>query len=502
MSYYDSSAWQSANGPSSTWDTRSQLPAESAGAFTSQLDEVDRALENLIKSGKFFPTRRDGIPLMSPNLPPHGHTNPLDPRMPQPVSRSAFNGMNSDSELLRSQSSMATLNGYYANQRFQQAPAPQTVQRQTDSEQVMQMKRRLAAARERELRNFHQEQQFNRSMSPDTTRKVFQQLSPTGTIGDMPSFGAINGGMSKERVMSPSALSEEDRREFLNRQNRGFYSGINSDSPVSVDEQIALRSAGHTPSISSEPRLSPRLSFDFFQQQNGQGQPKSSKMSNAAGNAQSTSMSSNANVNVTAVPYGARNSESNSPVGRSRNNSNGTSSPSSRSANFSLFDSATTQQSNTSASSPEHSPPRVPLVRSNTTSAVAPIGTRPIGSTTSSSASVSGAIGTRTIGSAFGLGAESDPFNHHSGSNNNNSIINHVPERTSSAASNPSIIGENSHSSIVGSGMNGGSYPTLNGNSVSNSSASSSNSNSANAMAWSSKVWGNKGLGMAASVWG
>ena len=47
------------------------------------------------------------------------------------------------------------LQNYYANQRFQP--------RQSEAEQAMQQKRRMAAQRERELRNYHQEQQYNRS---------------------------------------------------------------------------------------------------------------------------------------------------------------------------------------------------------------------------------------------------------------------------------------------------------------------------------------------------
>jgi hypothetical protein len=62
---------------------------------------------------------------------------------------SEYDGMRSNSA--------AGLQGYYASQRF----AP----RQNEAEQMMQAKRRMAAQRERELRNYHQEQQYNRSKS-------------------------------------------------------------------------------------------------------------------------------------------------------------------------------------------------------------------------------------------------------------------------------------------------------------------------------------------------
>jgi len=53
--------------------------------------------------------------------------------------------------------SASNLQNFYASQRFQP--------RHGDADQVMQAKRRMAAQRERELRNYHQEQQYNRSKS-------------------------------------------------------------------------------------------------------------------------------------------------------------------------------------------------------------------------------------------------------------------------------------------------------------------------------------------------
>ena len=61
-----------------------------------------------------------------------------------------------DYDQMRSHSA-SNLQNYYANQRYQPRP--------NEAEQMMQAKRRMAAQRERELRNYHQEQQYNRSMS-------------------------------------------------------------------------------------------------------------------------------------------------------------------------------------------------------------------------------------------------------------------------------------------------------------------------------------------------
>ena len=59
-----------------------------------------------------------------------------------------------DYDQIRSPSG-SNLQSFYANQRHQSRP--------NEAEQMMQAKRRMAAQRERELRNYHQEQQYNRS---------------------------------------------------------------------------------------------------------------------------------------------------------------------------------------------------------------------------------------------------------------------------------------------------------------------------------------------------
>ncbi|KAK9470509.1 uncharacterized protein V1510DRAFT_370076 [Dipodascopsis tothii] len=409
MSYYDSATWQpNYQGP---WDARGSvpiLPVDESGAFGSQLEEVDRALDNLIKSGKFFPSRRDGaVPLLNPKA-VHHPSPPLDPRAMQQLPGRPYGGLPTpENDIMRSQSSMG-LNSFYQPQRFQQ-PAQS---RSTEPDQILQMKRRLAAQRERELRNFHQEQQFNRAISPDSARKLFPQGVPAGFFADMPQ------GLTKEQrdsgVTSPSALSDEDRREFMARQHRTMYSSFSGNEPLmnlSAEEQNALRSSGPTPSAFSDHRgSSPRLAFDPFQQAQ-----QGSKHSAAPGGHGSQGQAKNglpqgpkqAPVQLTsggsASTQSAQTSGSASPIGRPRSSSNGTSSPLSRSANFSLFDTNTTQQSSTSGSSPEHSPPRISLIRANTTSAVAPIGTRPMGF---GSGAVGGRSMTSVIGSPFSFGTE------------------------------------------------------------------------------------------------
>lgn len=72
-----------------------------------------------------------------------------DPRM-APMQRHSI----SDYESLRPHSA-SNIQGFYAAQRYQGRPS--------EAEQMIQAKRRMAAQRERELRNYHQEQQYNRS---------------------------------------------------------------------------------------------------------------------------------------------------------------------------------------------------------------------------------------------------------------------------------------------------------------------------------------------------
>lgn len=67
-------------------------------------------------------------------------------------SNSHYDGMRSHSS-----HSSSSVQGYLTNQRYGGGG------RQSEAEQMLQAKRRAAAQRERDLRNYHQEQQHNRS---------------------------------------------------------------------------------------------------------------------------------------------------------------------------------------------------------------------------------------------------------------------------------------------------------------------------------------------------
>ena len=71
--------------------------------------------------------------------------------------------------------------GFVANQRY--GPRP------NEAESMLQAKRRAAAQRERELRNYHQEQQYNRSRSSNlvvvqhnTKLTKVSQARPVGKV--------------------------------------------------------------------------------------------------------------------------------------------------------------------------------------------------------------------------------------------------------------------------------------------------------------------------------
>ncbi|KAJ6257597.1 hypothetical protein Dda_7382 [Drechslerella dactyloides] len=296
-----------------------RLKNEEPTAFGSQLDEVDRAVDNLVKSGKMFAGRRESMPILPAALP--------QPRITQMHRNYSAAGPGYE-DLMRSQSA-ANLQNYYAAARF----AP----RQAEQDQMMQAKRRLAAQRERDLRNFHQEQQYNRT--------------------EMSNF---NG---KDRVISPGTMTEEERRELIARQHRALYGERREEDPMSPFD---LHSRGSNPpstagSVSGGTRGPSPLAFDPFGYQNGNQQD---------GLVQTP---------VSEHPGGTANGMS--PT-RSRTNS--VSSPSSKVTYNPLNQeyNKANQSSRTSASSPGGSPPRLGRVSTTpvTTSGVGPIGTRPISS--------------------------------------------------------------------------------------------------------------------------
>ncbi|KAJ0122897.1 hypothetical protein J7T55_01135 [Diaporthe amygdali] len=186
MSYYGDAQWPAGGQPG--WDhqtppTRSgassTIPREETSAFWYQFEEVERSIENLVKSGKMF-----GIP---------GGRHPRGSGGPQRPQSVEFDG--------RPGPPSSNLQNFYASQRHQSSRGS------NEAEQMMQAKRRMAAQRERELRNYHQEQQYNRTAVTDIQPGPSNATAPKAA----------------DRTLSPSGMSEEARRELISRQRSALY---------------------------------------------------------------------------------------------------------------------------------------------------------------------------------------------------------------------------------------------------------------------------------------
>ncbi|KAI1645774.1 uncharacterized protein F4817DRAFT_161786 [Daldinia loculata] len=306
--YYGDSQWAGAGPSQTTWDhqTPPPPPARSGAssaiprevesiAFAYQFEEVERAVDNLVKSGKLYgPPGRHGRAASGHGPRPHS-VEFGDPRAGHP-------GPN--------------LQNFYAAQRHQPSRGS------NEAEQMMQAKRRMAAQRERELRNYHQEQQFNRNVLSD-----------------------VSYNSKPDRALSPSSMSEDERRDLIARQRSALFGGEGSYP----DESSVTRSGvPGLPTGTSGHRGPSPLAYDYGRQ----------GVSNASEGA----------------------SQPNETQGLSRANSNA-SPQSNPPANMGIFDSAVGQQANrTSNSSPTGgSPPRAGGIPKpgQSGNAVAPIGTRP-----------------------------------------------------------------------------------------------------------------------------
>ncbi|RDA88372.1 hypothetical protein CP532_5593 [Ophiocordyceps camponoti-leonardi (nom. inval.)] len=346
MSYYDNPQW---SGPAqNNWDHQgaaAAAPIRAAGAsapqpqddfaFSYQFDEVDRAYENLQKSAKGFTLGGRRLDLRvshGAGARSHPVNNFDDVRGPQPPS----------------------LHNFYASQRHQ--PSRGTA----EAEQFMQTKRRMAAQRERELRNRHTEQQFQRN------------------------------DLAEPAQHGTKHMSEEETRELIARQRSALYGeGPFADKSSYVDESGNIRPGAPRPSGPPSLRGPSPLTFD------GMGRTSSGPDTTTA----SASM----------TDHGAVAGPSPRPQSNTSPQTAGK-----------AFDGAVATQSCTTSSSPTGgSPPRdlAPGTKPSQHSAtVAPIGTRPSASSSATApskrsttplASPGGwARGNGVWGQSSGLGAQ------------------------------------------------------------------------------------------------
>ncbi|KAL8694121.1 MAG: hypothetical protein Q9218_001174 [Villophora microphyllina] len=405
MSFYEPQSWQLPLRQQASWDeppppSRSGTAHSSAGmliqvlinyqgtsstvqrdeetAYACQYEEVDRALDNLNKTGKLFtgsPYRRDSMPMMGGS---RGYVEFGSGGGGYSQHRHSIG----DYDQMRSHSG-SNLQSFYASQRHQSRP--------NEAEQMMQAKRRMAAQRERELRNYHQEQQYNRMSTQNKS----------------------------DRATSPNTMKEEDRRELIARQHRALYgndSGALYESARPSDESQTPRpgnqSAGAPGSASGTRGASPRT-FDPYAMGQSQAQ---SNIAEAASQV----------INAEQGQHNTSTGPSPKPQQRSRTNSNASPASANNQQNFSLFEHAQQQSSRTSNSSPGDSSPHIGKPSAPTSGNVAPIGTRP-----TQSQAINPALNKRSttpIPSPLGYGFAS---NENQPQNNNGN------ERSTSAASNP-----------------------------------------------------------------
>lgn len=330
MSYYDNQ-W---SGPAqNTWDHQGATTPVRAGAnapqpqddyaFSCQFDEVDRAHENLQKSGK-------GYGMGGRRRPPHN---------PGPRSRS----VNSFDDARGPPGPPgANLQNFYATQRHQPSRGS------NDAEQVMQAKRRMAAQRERELRNLHTEQQYQRTSLPEGPHA---NPLPTNTAHSHTTTTTNNSNNSNNKHMT-----EEETRELIARQRSALYGeGPFADKSSYVDENGNIRKGAPGPSGPSSLRGPSPLAFD------GIGRPPTGEVGTPGSATDPSSLQ-------------------NDPSPRPQST---TSPQTSIGPNNKVFDNAVGVQSRTNSSSPTGaSPPRdlAPGSKPGQQNAtVAPIGTRPVG---------------------------------------------------------------------------------------------------------------------------
>lgn len=148
-----------------------------------QITEVDRAYENLAKSGKGYGMSGRGMSYPVPVVEGHVYFWMMQHRAEcrrtlnhfalcknEPFARWLTSddiggrmGHGGHRHFESSRGSQGSnLHNFYASQRHQPSRGS------NEAEQVMQAKRRMAAQRERELRNLHTEQQYQRSRPPST----------------------------------------------------------------------------------------------------------------------------------------------------------------------------------------------------------------------------------------------------------------------------------------------------------------------------------------------
>ncbi|ROT40990.1 hypothetical protein SODALDRAFT_270650 [Sodiomyces alkalinus F11] len=357
MSYYENNAqWSSPTPGQNNWDHQTPVRGDVARTLTARPTEVDRAYETLAKSGKSFglPPRREYSspgPRMGPGPGPGRKSLDYNGRMPvgpgsRPHSINQFEDPRAHPN--------ANLQNFYASQRHQPSRGS------SEAEQMMQAKRRMAAQRERELRNLHTEQQYQRTVLSD-----------------------MNYGNKH--------MSEEETRELIARQRSALYGeGLFAEKGGYVDETGIVRTGSLARSGPSSLRGASPMAFE------GSGPFRSGlPPPNDAANLRNQSPMNQDHRGGPAPAHQDANASVSGPEtvtgsmpgsGMEQGSRTGsTSSPQPNAANKTAFESAVSQAAarTSSSSSPSGSPPRQDVPAGSKApqhnATVAPIGTRPSG---------------------------------------------------------------------------------------------------------------------------
>jgi hypothetical protein len=320
---------------------------------TDSAAEVEKAIDNLVKSGKLYSgvssgsivapvpqvavsTRRDSVPATMGAMPRSPLDTSSDLRMTQTIPSRHYSVHSIDN--VRPSQSYANLHSYYASQRAGQR-TPE------DDIQLLQLKRRAA------LQQQQQQQQRDGKQLPSE-----YSSTATSNTGSASSSLILDTSLSAtDPVHSPLALSDVVDDPYAARRRRFRLGSASFDGLVGISEaDLTPRAGPQTAGVIgsgsiSAARTSPTTTFDLFATEFGAAQAQPS----------------------------SRDHDRRLREQRSRGESNNAESPSPRSATFSLFSSESTQtNTNTTASSPESSPLKTTKPSLPPASKIAPIGTK------------------------------------------------------------------------------------------------------------------------------
>ena len=311
--------------------------------------EIDKAIDNLVKSGKLYAsvssasilapvpqtpvaTRRDSVPATMGAMPRSPLDTSTDVRMTQTVPSRHYSIHSVDN--VRPSQSYANLHSYYANQRAGQR-TPE------DDLQLLQLKRRAA---------LQQQQQQQRDGKPLPSE---YSSSATSNTGSASSSLILDTSLSAtDPVHSSLSLSDVIDDPYAARRRRLRLGSASFDGLVGISEneltpRVGTQTAGVIGSGSISTAKTSPTTFDPFATEFGAAQ-------------------------ITSRDHDRRIREQ-----RSRGEPTAAESPSPRSATFSLFSSESAQtNTNTTSSSPESSPLKTHKPSLPPASKIAPIGTK------------------------------------------------------------------------------------------------------------------------------